>query len=128
MERVPYASVVGSIMYCMICTRPDLAYAISVTSRFMSCPGKEHWQALKWILRYLNGSRSVGLLYQASGQEREEVKGFVDSDYAGCLDTRKSLSGYIFTACGGAIGWKASLQKVVALSTTEAYYIAVLKQ
>jgi len=57
MSRVPYASAVGSLMYVMICTRPDLAYAVSTVSRFMSNPGKQHWEAVKWVLRYCEGLR-----------------------------------------------------------------------
>ncbi|KZV56298.1 hypothetical protein F511_00295 [Dorcoceras hygrometricum] len=124
MDKIPYAEAVGSIMYCMMCTRPDLAYALSVTSRFMSNPGREHWCALKGVLRYLKGAKDLGICYGLSRNKTNVVEGFVDSDYAGCLDTRKSLSGYIFTCFGGAVSWKASLQKVVALSTTEAEYMA----
>ena len=64
MKSVPYSSVVGSLMYAMVCTRPDLAFVISVVSRFMSNPGKAHWEAVKWILCYLKGSSSVCLVYR----------------------------------------------------------------
>lgn len=63
MSNLPFASIVGSVMYTMVCTRPDIAHAISCVSRYMSDPGKTHWQALKWILRYLKGSENVGILY-----------------------------------------------------------------
>ena len=63
MERVPYSNAVGSMMYAMIPTRPDIAYAIRVVNRFMSYPSKAHWQAVKWLLRYLNGSSKLGLVY-----------------------------------------------------------------
>ena len=56
MSKVPYASVVGSLMYAMVCTRPDIAHAVGVVSRYMSHPGIEHWNAVKWILRYLRGT------------------------------------------------------------------------
>lgn len=125
-SQVPYANVVGSIMYTMICTRPDLAHSISVVSRFMANPGKHHWEALKWILRYLKSSSSVGILYENKDDfEGEALAGFVDSDYAANLDTRKSQSGYIFYLYGATISWKSCLQSVVALSTTEAEYIAI---
>lgn len=55
MSRVPYSSAVGSIMYLMVCTRPGIAHAVSVVSRYLSCPGKKHWEAVKWILLYLKG-------------------------------------------------------------------------
>ena len=64
MSRVPYASAVGSLMYAMVCTRPNIAHAVGVLSRFMSKPGKEHWKAVKWVLRYLRGTSDYGLCYQ----------------------------------------------------------------
>lgn len=126
MSRVPYSSAVGSMMYAMVCTRPDIAQAVSVVSRYMGNPGEEHWQAVKWILRYLKGTTNLGLVFDSSeGSSRGGVIGYVDSDYAGDLDKRRSISGYIFTLFGGVISWKAVLQPTVALSTTEAEYMAV---
>ncbi|KAM6570403.1 hypothetical protein CsatB_018388 [Cannabis sativa] len=124
MDSMPYASCVGSLMYCMVCTRPDLAYALIMVSRFIADPGKEHWSAVKWILRYLKGSMDIGLVYDNKFQEGIEVNGYVDSDYAGSIDTRRSITGYAFTVLGGCISWKSNLQKVVALSSTEAEYMA----
>lgn len=63
MRKVPYSNAVGSLMYSMVCTKPDLAYSVSIVSRFMSNLGKDHWEALKWVLRYLKGTSEVGLLY-----------------------------------------------------------------
>ncbi|KAL3641556.1 hypothetical protein CASFOL_012371 [Castilleja foliolosa] len=111
-------------MYAMVCTRPDLAHALSILSRFMSNPGKAHWQAAKWLMRYVKGSVNLSLIYRKSEEDNNMIEGYVDSDYAGCSDTRKSTTGYVFTAFGGAISWKARLQKVVALSSTEAEFIA----
>ena len=125
MARIPYASVVGSLMFAMICSRPDLAYAISLVSRFMSNPGKEHWNAVKWVLRYLKGTLKHGVMYGYCDTNKVQVEWFVDSDYAGSIDTRKSLTGYVFTMCNGAVSWKSTLQSVVALSTTEAEYMAI---
>ena len=125
MESVPYASGVGSVMYGMVCSRPDLAHAISLVSRFMANPGQAHWNALKWLFRYLNGSLGNGLRFKKSAQGREALAGYVDADFAGCVDTRKSTTGYVFTLYGTAVTWKANLQSVVSLSTTEAEYIAL---
>lgn len=125
MERIPYASMVGSVMYTMVCSRPDLAYAVSMISRYMSCPGKPHWQAIKWLFQYLAGTRSLGLVYGGNSQLGTQLQGFVDADYAGNIDTKKSLTGYVFIVFGGAVSWKANLQSVVALSTTEAEYMAM---
>ena len=121
MSKVPYSSAVGSLMYAMICTRPDIAYAVGVVSRFMSCPGRDHWNAVKWILRYLEGTKSLCLCY---AQQQEALQGFADADMAGDLDGRRSTSGYVFMLNGGLISWVSKLQKIVALSTTEAEYIA----
>ena len=60
-RKVPYASAVGILMYAMVCTRPDIGYAVGVVSRFISNPGKEHWNAVKWILRYLKGTSNMCL-------------------------------------------------------------------
>eukprot|EP00253_Pinus_taeda_P002686 PITA_02686 len=95
MSRVLYASAVGSLMYAMVCTRPDIAHAVGVLSRFMSKPGKEHWTTVKRF-----------------------------SDWAGDLDQRRSTSGYVFNLFGGAVSWMSKNQSVVALSTTEAEYMA----
>ena len=125
MDSIPYASCVGSLMYCMVCTRPDLAYGLSMVSRFISDPGNEHWSAVKWILRYLKGTMDVGLEYNNNSDNQvEDVTGYVDSDYAGSIDTRRSITGYAFTVLGGCVSWKSNLQKVVALSSTEAEYMA----
>ena len=110
-------------MYLMVCTRPDLCYGVSLVSRFMSQPGKEHWEATKWILRYLRGTIDVGLVFEAT-EKGMQVNGFVDSDYAGDIDTRRSQTGYVFQIGGCTVSWKSNLQSIVALSTTEAEYIA----
>ena len=120
MVQVPYSSAIGSIMYAIVCTRSDISQAVSVVSRYMSHPGKTHWQAVKWILRYLQGTSDACMEF---GKNRDTLVGFVNSDYAVDLDKRRSLTGYVFYV-GGCAG-KASLQPVVALSTTEAEYMAV---
>ena len=92
-------------------------------SRYIENPRKEHWQAVKWILRYLKGTSKLGLIF--STQSNCIVTGFCDSDYACDLDRRRSLTGYVFTLSGCAVSWKATLQSTVALSTTEAEYMAL---
>ena len=122
MSRVPYSSAVGSVIYLMVCTRPDIAHAVSVVSRYLSCPGKVHWEAVKWILRYLKGTANARLEF---GRSEAKLTGYVDSDFMGDLDKRRSLTAYVFTLGGCAISWKANLQSTIALSTTEAEYMAV---
>ncbi|KAH9679276.1 hypothetical protein KPL71_026064 [Citrus sinensis] len=122
MARVPYASVVGSLMYAMVCTRLDISQAVSMVSRYMHNPGKNQWLAVKWILRYLYGTVDVGLLFKKDcGQQ---CVGYCDSDFAGDLDKRRSTTGYVFTLGGGPVSWRSILQSTIALSTTEAEYMA----
>jgi hypothetical protein len=107
MSCVPYASAVGSLMYAMVCTRPDIAHAMGVLSRYMSKPGKEHWTTVKRVFRYLHGTASYGLCYEGRpGLDRVvDIHGFVDADWARDLDRRRSTSGYVFNLFGGAISW-----------------------
>jgi hypothetical protein len=125
MYRVPYVSAIGSLMYAMVCTRPYIAHAVGVLSRYMSKLGKEHWTTVKRVFRYLRGTTSYGLCYK--GRSRLEnvvdIHGFVDADWVGDLDLRKSTSGYVFNLFGGAISWMSKRQVVVALSTTEVEYM-----
>jgi hypothetical protein len=124
MSRVPYSSAVGSLMYAMVCTRPDIAHAEGVVSRYMNNPGKEHWEAVKWILRYLRGTTTHALCF---GGSDTFLQGYVDSDMAGDKDSRRSTTGYVFTIGGTTVSWISKLQKVVALSTIEVEYVAAIE-
>ena len=97
MSCVPYASAVGSLMYAMVCTRPDIAHAVGVLSRFMSNPRKEHWTTVKRVLRYLCGTSDYVLWYQGIPRFDKvlNICGFVDADWAGDLDQRISTSGCV---------------------------------
>ena len=118
-----YQAIVGSLLYLSTKTRPDISYAVSSVARFCSKPTKEHWVAVKRILRYLKGTSNYGICY--NGDTEGEVVGFSDSDWAGDISDRKSTSGFVFIQAGGAISWKSSKQTCVALSTAEAEYIAL---
>ncbi|GAA0170798.1 hypothetical protein LIER_24982 [Lithospermum erythrorhizon] len=109
-------------MYAMTCTRPDLRYAIVVLSRFLSNPGKEHWEDIKWILKYLKGIAELCIGY---GRNTTTLQAYTNVDMAGEIDLKRSTSGYVFVFAGGAVSWQSKLQKCVALSTTEVEYIAV---
>ncbi|KAL5742312.1 hypothetical protein ACOSP7_029044 [Xanthoceras sorbifolium] len=122
MAKVPYASAIGSLMYAMVCTRPDIAQAVGAVSRYMNNPGKIHWEAVKWILRYLRGTTNKTLCFKGGDTT---LTGYVDADLAGNVDIRKSTTGYVYTLGGTAVSWVSQLQKIVALSTTEAEYVAV---
>jgi hypothetical protein len=123
MEAVPYREAVGSLMYLMVGTRPDIAYSVSVASRYLSNPGPKHWLGVKRIMRYLKGTIDYGLCFSFS--EKVELVGFSDADWAGDLDSRKSTTGYVFTLSGGPVSWTSKRQNTVALSSTEAEYMAV---
>jgi hypothetical protein len=121
MSSVPYASAVGSLMYAMLCTRPDICFAVGLVSRYQSNPGNAHWQAVKRIMRYLRGTTDLVLCYQGGDLK---LRGYTDADWGGDLDESKSTSGYVFTLGGGAISWCSKKQDCIALSTMEAEYVA----
>ncbi|MCO5582185.1 hypothetical protein L7F22_036075 [Adiantum nelumboides] len=122
MAKIPYASACGSLMYAMVATRPDIAHAVRVVSRFMSDLGKKHWDVVKSILQYSRGTADRQLCY---GCGELFIKGYVDSDYACCVDSRKSTIGWIYTFAGFAISWRLVLQDYTSISTTEAEYVAL---
>ncbi|KAJ9556290.1 hypothetical protein OSB04_010904 [Centaurea solstitialis] len=123
MKSIPYASAIGSIMYAMLCTRPDVAYSVSVTSRYQQNPGEAHWVAVKNILKYLRRTKEMFLVFGGS-EDEISVTGYSDASFQTDRDDYRSQSGYVFTLNGGAISWKSSKQDTIADSTTEAEYIA----
>ncbi|GAA0165602.1 transmembrane signal receptor [Lithospermum erythrorhizon] len=96
MKNVPYSNTIGSVMYLMVSTRPDIAYAVSCLSRYMSNPGMPHWNALKWLLRYLKSTVDVGLSFSRY-HDGIKLVGYVDSNYANDRNNRKSTTSYVFT-------------------------------
>ena len=118
----PYQEAVGSLLYMATVCRPDLSLAVSVLAKAMSAPTKRHWGMLKAALRYLAGTRALGLVYSTHGNS--QCLGYVDSDYAGDRDKRKSRTGFVYVLGGAAISWQSKLQPLVATSTAEAEYIA----
>jgi hypothetical protein len=122
MSRIPYGSTIGSIIYAMICTHPDILYAHSVTSRYQSHPGESHWTAVKNVFKYLRRTKGMFLAY--GGEEELVVTGYTDASFQTDQDDSKSQSRYVFMINGGAVSWKCSKKETVADSTTEAEYIA----
>lgn len=118
-----YQSMVGSLLYAAMATRPDSAKAVSVVSRFNANPNITHLTAVKRILRYLKGTLNLGLKYQRT--ETGTLVGYSDADWAGDQDDRRSTTGNIFLLAGGAVSWLSKKQATVALSTAEAEYIAL---
>jgi hypothetical protein len=140
-ERLDYQRAIGSIMYAMLGTRPDLAFTVSTLSKYCINPGPQHAQAVQRVFRYLKKTLDYGITFsgtlnpaidEAIRQEKPLGKGltgttafgFTDSDWAGDKDSRKSTSGYLYTLYNGSISWKSAKQPVVATSSTEAEYIA----
>ncbi|GJV04859.1 hypothetical protein Tco_1338428 [Tanacetum coccineum] len=114
-------------MYLMVCTRPDIAYAVSIVSRYLTNQDKTHWEAVKWILNYLKGTANVGLVYAREQGKHVDVDCFIDADYAKDPNKGRSITPFVFMVHGCVVSWKAKLQPVVALSTTEAGYMALTK-
>ena len=98
-------------MFAMICTKPDIVQVVGVVNRYMANPGGGHWIAVKKILRYIRGISDVVLRY---GGSEFIVKDYMDSDFAGGLDKRKSITGYVFTLAEAAVSWVSKLQTIVA--------------
>ncbi len=122
MQKIPYASAVGSLMYAQVCTRPDIAYIVGMLGRYLSNPGMDHWRAAKRVMRYLQRTKEYMLTYRRLDQL--ELIGYSDSDFAGCQDSRRSTSGYIYLLAGGAISWRSAKQTLVTSSTMEAEFVA----
>ena len=123
MSRIPYASAVGSIMYAMTCTRPDVSFALSMVSRYQGNPGKAHWIVVKNILKYLRRTKHWVLVL--GGCDMLRVTGYCDASFQTDRDNFRSQSGWVFTLNGGAVTWKSSKQDTVADSTCESEYIAI---
>lgn len=115
-----YQGLIGGLLYIATCTRPDVSYAVGKLARYAARPTEEHEMAALRVLRYLKGTARWGLRYTGG----QALVGYCDADYAGDLDSRRSTSGYAFLLHGAAVSWSSKLQQTVAMSTTEAEYIA----
>ena len=116
MSVIPYASAIGSIMYAMLCSRPDVCLAISLAGRYQSNPGVDHWTTVKNILKYLKRIKDMFLVY--GGDKELAVNGYTDASFYTNPDDTKSQFGYAFILHGGAVGWCSSKQSVVAGRST----------
>jgi hypothetical protein len=121
MKKYPYREVLGSLMYLMVSTRPDLAHAVGMLGRYANNPGKRHWYAAKRVLRYLQGTKDYKLTFQGN---QLDIHGYCDADFGRDLDERVSVSGVLIKAAGGAIVWYSNKQSAIAQFTAEAEYIA----
>lgn len=116
----PYREAVGSLLFLSSVSRPDISFAVNVLSRYVNNPSQQHVNAIKRVIRYLINTKDLYICYG----ESSDLTGYSDSDFAGDVDTRKSTTGYIFNMNGGPITWCSQKQKTIALSTTEAEFVA----
>jgi hypothetical protein len=126
MEQVPYESVFGSLMYAMVCARPDISHAVGVFIRYMSTPRNEHWTTVKRVFRYLCGTKDYAICYQ--GKPRGDsgklnIHGFFNIDWVGDLDRRRSTNTYVFKMFHVEISWMSKRHAVVSFSMTEYEYM-----
>ena len=124
MKDIPYISVVGSVMYLAMMTQIDMAEIASILARFNSNPGMIHWKAAKHLLRYMAGTLEMELCLGPDPESNELIRAYVDADHGGNIDNGKSTTGYLIKVGSGAVSWSSKLQPIVALSTTEAEYVA----
>eukprot|EP00253_Pinus_taeda_P026433 PITA_26433 len=122
MKNIPYASAVGSLMYAQVCTRADIAFVVGMLGRYQSDPGLDHSRDAKKVMRYLQGTKDYMLMYRRI--DNLEVIGYSYSDFAECVDSRKSTSRYIFMMAGGAVSWRSAKQTLIATSTMEAEFVS----
>jgi hypothetical protein len=119
-----YRGIVGSLGYLVNMTRPDLAWSYSELSKYVQNPGKAHMDAAHHVLRYLRATYDQPIVYERTNEMANTIWGWVDSDWAADLDSRRSHTGYILMLAGGAVSWKSRRQDCVSLSTSEAEYVA----
>jgi hypothetical protein len=127
-DKTLYQAIIGSLQYAAGVSRPDISVSLKMLSRFLVEPNEAHLRAARRVLMYLKGTRSLGIKFSADSwiySESDVLQGYCDADYAGCVDTRKSTSGYVFVLNGGPISWKAKLQDIVTLSSAESEYVAL---
>ena len=143
MKDKPYRQAVGSLLWLALGTRPDISYAVGQVAKFNATPGPTHWNAVLRIFRYLKYTGPMGIVYRYSSTNMDQnlvffkshndegqlgnpvLSGYSDANFARDIDTRRSTSGFIFMLAGAPISWQSRAQATVALSSTEAEYIAL---
>ena len=125
MEGIPYTSAVGSLMYAQTCTKPDISFAVGRLGRYQSNPRMDYWKVAKKVMRYLQGTKDFMLTFRRS--DSLGITGYLDSDFAGFINSRKSTFCYLFMLAGGAISWKSAKQTIIASSIMEVEFVACFK-
>lgn len=123
MANVPYQEAIGGLLYLTQGTRPDIAYTVNMLSKFNHNPGRQHWEAVKRVMRYLKGTLHAKLKFSKDGDSN--IISYTDSDWASDLDDRRSCTGHVLVKQGGAITWSSKRQPTIALSSTEAEYMSL---
>ncbi|CAM8968681.1 unnamed protein product [Rhodiola kirilowii] len=126
-SQVEYSKVIGSLIYLMNCTRPDIAYTVSRLARYTSNPGIEHWNAIVRILKYLRFTRNYGLHYTRYPEVIEVIEGYTDASWISDIQDSKATSGYVFTLGGATVSSKSSKQTLITRSTMEVKFFALDK-
>ena len=121
-DKERYTSIVGALLYLSVRTRPDIAFSVGCLAQFSSAPSEKHFIAIKRVLRYLKGTINYGIMYS---QSNYKLVGYSDADFAADVDTRKSVSGYVFLLGNGAVSWSSRKQSMVVLSSTESEYVSL---
>ncbi|KAL0392811.1 UNVERIFIED_CONTAM: Retrovirus-related Pol polyprotein from transposon TNT 1-94 [Sesamum radiatum] len=122
MKNITYASIIGSLMYAQVFTRPDIAFAVEMLGRYHSNLDLDHWRAIKKVIRYLQGRKNYMLTYRRT--ENLKVIRYSHSDFAGCVDSRKSTCGYMFMSTNGAVSWRSAKQTFIATSTMKVEFVS----
>ncbi|XP_075103448.1 secreted RxLR effector protein 161-like [Nicotiana tabacum] len=125
MKNIPYAYVVGRLIYAQVCTRPDIVFVVGMLRRYQNNPTIDHLRVAKKVLRYLQGTKDYMLMYNRL--DNFEVIVYSDSNFVGCIDSRKSTSRYIFMLASGAISWRSSKHILTATSTMEAEFVSCIE-
>lgn len=121
-EKLPYQKLIGSLMYLVVLTRPDIAYSVSYLSQFNNSYSHTHWIYAKRVLKYLAKTKNYCLKFSKGNPD---LVGFVDSNWANCSMDRRSYTGFCFMKSGSAISWESKKQRTIALSSCEAEYMAL---
>jgi hypothetical protein len=116
-----YRQVIGSLAYLANQTRPDISYAVNTLTKYFNGPSMDHWDAAQYILSYLLGTTDYGILYT---KQNNTLSGYTDSSFGSDYDSLRSITGQCFLMNNSIVSWRAHLQPTVALSSTEAEYMA----